>query len=549
MISRGQLEQLQGNVASLGGRRLAVLAGSGLFILFAVVAGSYYLSRSPMSALYVGLTADDVSRIGAALQEAGVPFDADAEGSKIFVAPENAARARMLLAERGLPSSNTAGYELFDKLGSMSLTSFMQNITRLRALEGEIARTVQSMKDVKAARVHIVLPDQGSFRRAAQSPSASVVIRTAQSGMPPSAQAIRQLVAAAIPGMSLDQVSVLTTDGTVLASGEDGTGAAPSKMLELEKTVSRDLQAKVRKTLAPYLGLENFESSVTARLNIDKRQVNETAFDPESRVERSVRTVRESGSQQNTTNRWAVTVEQNIPAEETAQQPGEQSQRQNERREELTNYELNSKTTATVSEGYRIESLAVAVVVNRKRLIPAPGGATEPGNAVEQQLREVERLVTAAVGLNAERGDKMTVSAVDFLSDSEQLEPLETGGFWAGAASLANTIIIAATMIGITMIVIWFVVRPMLRHSPEQAVLPSLNASTPLLAETASYKDAVAAPDGRALASPLPPEETVPDYAAAVRARQSRTSVRRLEEVVEQNEEQAAAILREWMRG
>ena len=112
------------------------------------------------------------------------------------------AQARMLLAEKGLPSSANAGYELFDKLGSIGLTSFMQEITRVRALEGEIARTIQAMKGVKAARVHIVLPDTGSFRRNRQPPSASVIMRTESAGDFSPAPAIRHLVAAAVPGMT-----------------------------------------------------------------------------------------------------------------------------------------------------------------------------------------------------------------------------------------------------------------------------------------------------------------------------------------------------------
>jgi flagellar M-ring protein FliF len=553
MITRDQLAGVQDNIAALGPKRLSVLAAAGLLILSVIAVGSYYLSRPKMDALYVGLTAEDVSRMGAALQEAGIRFDVNAEGTKVLVSPGDAVRARMLLAEKGLPSSNTAGYELFDKLGSMSLTSFMQNITRLRALEGEIARTIQSMKGVKAARVHIVLPDQGSFRRAAQAPSASVVLRTDQGGALPSARAIRQLVAAAIPGISLDQVSVLSTDGTVLASGQEGEAAMPSKMLELEKTVSKDLQDKIGKTLAPYLGVGNFETSVTARLNLDKKQVSETNFDPESRVERSVRVVRENSNQQNTNNRWAVTVEQNLPADQTQQQPGEQSRRQNERREELTNYELNSKTIATVSEGYRIEAVAVAVVVNRKRLVEAVGNAqADSATALSGQLREVERLVSAAVGLNEARGDRLTVSAVDFLEEGQLLEPLEQADFWGAASSMAHSLVIAVTMLALTGAVIWFIVRPALRSataeggSLQPVGMPSV--FTESLPPSASAAGPQAVAGQRALTAPQPEDDT-PDYAAALRAKQARNSIKRLEEVVELNEEQAAAILKEWIRG
>ena len=150
-----------------------------------------------------------VSRIGAALKEAGIAFDVNSEGTKVMVRAQQTAQARMLLAEKGLPSSANAGYELFDKIGSLGLTSFMQEVTKLRALEGEIARTVQLMKGVKAARVHIVLPVRGSFRATQQPPSASVVLRTDGAIEARTAQSIRHLVAAAIPGMNRDKVTVL----------------------------------------------------------------------------------------------------------------------------------------------------------------------------------------------------------------------------------------------------------------------------------------------------------------------------------------------------
>ena len=280
MAGGDQLERLWASLVGLGPRRLAALAGVGIAIFAIVGFGSYYLSRPDLEVLYVGLTPPEVSRMGAVLQEAGVTFDVSAEATKLLVKRGEAAKARMLLAERGLPNSSTAGYELFDKLGSMGLTSFMQNITRVRALEGEIARTIQAMRGVKAARVHLVMPDPGSFRREPQPPSASVVIRSETSEMP-AAGAIRQIVAAAVPSMKPENVAVLSTDGTILASGQEGAAATSGKLLDLEKQVSKEIADNIRKTLTPFLGLGNYETSVSARLNLDKRETSETAFDPE----------------------------------------------------------------------------------------------------------------------------------------------------------------------------------------------------------------------------------------------------------------------------
>ena len=335
----------------------------------------------------------------------------------------------------------------------------MQEVTRVRALEGEIARTIQAMRGVKAARVHIVLPDGGSFRSKRQPPSASVIVRTDAANDFGSAPAIRHLVAAAVPGMTIDQVTVLSTDGTILASGGDFASASPARMMSLEKTIGRELQDNIAKTLTPYLGFNNFEISVAARLNTDKRQINETAFNPESRVERSVRVIKETGSQQNNNSRAAVGVEQNVPAEQASTASGDQSKRSNERREELTNYEVSSKTTSTVSEGYKIDQLTVAVVINRKRLLASLGEGAGP-EAVEKQLKDVERLIESAAGIDAKRGDRITVSAVEFLQGSQPLEPDASSGIAHQLVGQLGSIVNALAIVGVAALLIWFGLRP-----------------------------------------------------------------------------------------
>lgn len=537
MLGLEQIERLWASMLALGVRRLAVLGLVGLTVFGAVGLGSHYLSRSDFETLYVGLNPQDASRIGAALNEAGIPFDIDSDGTKVMVRNGMTARARAMLAEKGLPNSGGAGYELFDKLGSMGLTSFMQEITRVRALEGEIARTVQAMKGVKAARVHIVLSDAGSFRRVRQPPSASVVIRVEGTDFS-SAQAIRHLVSAAVPGMTVDQVRILSTDGTVLAAGGDTINATPGKMVDLEKTINKELQDNVRKTLTPYLGLDNFEISVAARLNMDKRQINETNFDPESKVERSLRVIKETGSSQNTANRQPVGVEQNVPEEGGSAASGDQSKRSNERKEELTNYEVSSKTISTVSEGYRIENLTIAVVINRKRLMAALG-ENPTQEAVDAQLKEVERLVGSAAGADTKRGDRITVAAVEFLPGGHELEPAGSLGIGEQLLRQTGTLVKALTILVATVLLIWFGLRPMTR---------ALLDYTPAAA-TAGGSLKVE-PDARpALAnSHRTVDEAEPNLIADLTSKRGRTPQKRLEQMIDYDEEQAAAVLRQWLR-
>jgi flagellar M-ring protein FliF len=130
-------------------------------------------------------------------------------------------------------------------------TSFMQDVTRLRALEGELARTIQMMRSVKAARVHIVLADEGSFRRERQPSSASVMLRTDGGDDRATGEAIRHLVASAVLGMKIDDVTVLNVDGRLLASGSDSVAKSPDNLLALEKEVSQEIRESVTRTLTP----------------------------------------------------------------------------------------------------------------------------------------------------------------------------------------------------------------------------------------------------------------------------------------------------------
>jgi len=439
---------------------------------------SFYLTRPTYETLYVGLSRDDVNRMGSALGEAGIAFDVTSDGSSVQVPIGMAEKARMFLAEKGLPTSNNAGYELFDKMGSLGLTSFMQEVTRQRALEGEIARTIQAVQGVKAARVHIVLPDKGSFRRANQKPTASVVIRSDASFRLESAQAISQLVAAAVPSLEVGSVTVLDTAGQVLTSAADSTNATSVMMASLESQLATRIDENVRRQLTPYLGVEHFQTSVQVELDTDRRQMSETVFDPESQVARSVRTMRDMGDSQNSRNSDAVGVEQNIPQEEIASSGGENSTDKRDRREEITNYEISSKTIATVSDGYQVKKLSVAVVVDKTRLLSTTPSSTEGAensdaadslNAtpsqeqIDAEMERIRQMVAAAAGLDTTRGDLVNVTAVDFVgmndNDGAPIEP----SFMQLLAPYMSSMVGGAALIIAVLLVLFLGVRPLMR--------------------------------------------------------------------------------------
>jgi len=532
------VERLWTNLQGLGVRRLVALAVIGLSVFAVTGLAGYYLSRPAMETLYSGLDRDDVAAIGSALREAGVAFDVNAEATSVLVSAGQASTARMILAEKGLPRGGAVGNELFDKLGSLGLTSFMQDVTRLRALEGELARTIQMMRSVKAARVHIVLADEGSFRRERQPSSASVVIRTDGGDDRMTGEAIRHLVASAVPGMKLDDVTVLNVDGRLLASGSDSVDKSPDNLLALEREMSQEIREGVSRTLIPYLSARNFQISVAARLNADKTQTNETIYNPDQRVERSVRVTKEQQSSQNAAGSQPAGVEANLPKQNGAGTEQKQSNDQTQKREELTNYEVSSRSIQTTSAGFVIQNLSLAVLVNRAALTASLGDKPSP-EAVAAQVKEIEQLVASAAGLDKQRGDVVKISVVDFVDSSRDMEPAPGPSLVEIVARQTGSIVNAGAIVLVAAMLLWFGLRPGLRM---------LLAAPPVPAEAALAEPmALAAPEtGQNLL--VESEAGRDEFLEALLARRDNGPERKLLKLVEFDENQAATILKQWIR-
>ncbi|MBB4348695.1 flagellar M-ring protein FliF [Rhizobium cellulosilyticum] len=412
----------------------------------------------------MNLESSDLNQVSMALAEANLAFEVGSDGKSIQVPVGSTSKARLLLAERGLPNSSNAGYELFDNVGSLGLTSFMQEVTRVRALEGEISRSIQQISGVSAARVHIVMPDVGNFRRAQQKPTASVMIRAGSSTGRKAASSIRHLVASAVPGLDVEDVTILDSTGQLLASGDDGGNNQINRSLGIVQSVQSEIETNIDKALAPFLGMDNFRSSVTAALNTDSQQTQETVYDPNSRVERSVRATRENAQSQQSADDNASTVEQNVPqaAPDQGGNNGPKSSDKSDKREEQTNYEINQKTIATTRNSYLIEKVSVAVVVNRGRIAQMVGEPADQAK-IDAYLAEMQKIVTSAAGISPDRGDVITLTAMDFL-ESQLLEETATGPSVTEVLTRnLGGIINSLAFLGVAFLVIWLGLRPLVR--------------------------------------------------------------------------------------
>jgi flagellar M-ring protein FliF len=538
-----QIQSIISNLRGFGVKRLAMLAGIAVLVMGVIGIASVYLNRPAYDTLYVGLDRADVNQIGLVLGEAGIGFDVGADGTSVLVPAGTTAQARMLLAEKGLPTSANAGYELFDNVGSLGLTSFMQQITRVRALEGEIARTIQSISGIKAARVHIVMSERANFRRDEQQPSASVVIRYAGIDAEKSAMSIRHLVAAAVPGLSADKVTVLDSSGNLLAAGDDPSNTSAARTLGVEQTVEAQIGDNIRRALTAYLGPDNFRASVKAEVNTDTRQTEETIFDPNSRVERSVQSVRANENNNQKQASTPASVEQNLPETQATATDGPQSSSQNDRREEITNYEINSKKIATVSNGYTVTKMSIAVVVNQQRLTAILGKDATP-EQIAKRVAEIQKMVASATGLDEKRGDIIDVSAVEFI-DGLDGEAIPQAGMLDSIGQHAGTMINAGAFIVVVFLVAFFGLRPMAAALTAKATPALAGPSFDDVQRSLPTPEAMAATDSAAIGT-LPGTRPGPTPLDDLRQKIRPAPQDRLARMVDLNEERTAQILRKW---
>ena len=564
MNALAQAKRIWANLMALGAKRLATLALVGGLVFALTGFAGWYLSRPSQETLYSGLDRDDVVSIGAALQEAGIPFDVSSDGTSVLTPVGQTAQARMILAQKGLPHSGNVGDELYDKLGSLGLTSFMQQVTRVRALEGELARTIQMIRGVKAARVHVVLGDEGSFRRERQPPSASVIIRGDGFDAHATGLAIRKLVAAAVPGMKPEEVTVLDVNGQLLASGSDSLDNAPDNLLALQMSVSREIRDSITRTLAPYLNPHNFQVSVAAKLNADKTQTNETTYDPDKSAQRSVRVTKEKQNSQNSAGAAPAGVQANLPKPPNSSNDTKQSTDSTDKKEELTNFEISSKSVTVTSQGFVVKGLSVALLINRAALAATLGDKPDQA-AMDKAVGDIQQLASEAAGLDKTRGDTIKVAVVDFADASKDMEPVPGPTIMEILGRQLGTIIAALAILAVGGLLVLFGVRPLtqalLAAPAEAGAAAGGTDSTPALEappfemrnawgdeppQTAAIgaMNGLGADDNLLLNS----SDSRDAFLDALRERRERGARQKLQKLVDFDEEHAARVLKAWIK-
>src|SRR5829696_6247450 len=276
-----------GRLAAMGAVTIALVG----FFAFVIMR----FSQPTMLPLFTGLDVKDASAIVKELESSGTSYELRGDGSTVMVPAEQVARLRMSLAQNGLPSGGGVGYEIFDKGDSLSATSFVQNINQLRALEGELARTIRGLDRVDLARVHLVIPERALFQRDREPPSASIVLKVRGGLEPGQIRAIRHLVATAVEGLKPDRVSIVDESGALLADGA-GSQQAEGGSDDRQAAFERRLSEQVQRIVESVVGGGRARVQVAAELDFNRITQTQDLYDPESKVVRSTLTREENAA-------------------------------------------------------------------------------------------------------------------------------------------------------------------------------------------------------------------------------------------------------------
>jgi flagellar M-ring protein FliF len=442
-------------IIAMGAVTLALMA----FFAFLIVRAT----APQMSPLFTDLSAEDSSAIIKDLERQGIPYDIKGDGAIVLVQKEMIPRLRMKLAEGGLPKGGGVGYEIFDKSDALGATSFVQNINHLRALEGELSRTIRAIDRVQQARVHLVLPERPLFSREKAEPSASIVLKVRGRLEPQQVRAIRHLLASAVNGLKPQRVSVVDESGRLLADGADDAGGASTD--ERKVAYERRLREQVESIVTSVVGPGHARVQLTAEFDFNRITQTSDKYDPESRVVRSSQT-REEVTGNGDANANQVSVGNELPGGNARPEGGAQQARdQNRKSEEIVNYEISRTTKTEVIEGGRINRVSVAVVVDGIYAKNDKGEVVYQPRSKEE-IDRIAALVRTAIGFDQKRGDQVEVANLR-LAETPSFPISEPAG-WMSMLQFTKDDIMRGVELGVMallgILVLLLGVRPMIRR-------------------------------------------------------------------------------------
>ena len=551
----------------MGAGRLSVMLVTffGLVVFFIFIAAR---SNTPgMTLLYANLSTADSTEVAAKLDTAKIVYRLSEDGTQVMVPQKEVGKARVLLAQDGLPHQGSVGYEIFDQKQAFGTTSFVQNINQVRALEGELSRTISTIDGVRSARVHLVLPQRELFSKETTPASSSVFLNLRNSaGLGgEQIQAIQHLVAAAVPQLKASNVAIIDQTGNLLARGEedDQDSASARSGEEMKQKYERRLTRSIEDMIGRIVGYGKVRATITADMNFDVVNRNSESYNPEGQVVRSTQTTNEENIDNSSSgNASAVTVENNLPglpgAPPTTKAASASPASKNNRTEEVTNYEISKTIENMVRASGQIQKLSIAVLVDGRyetdpKATPpkdAPKDWQAPKKYIPRDQAELDKiasLVKSSVGYDESRGDTLQVVNMQFAEDTETdnlpKDESQLMGFQkADLLGVAETI----TLSIVAMLVILLVLRPLATHIIQSTARAPQTGSS-LAEETALLTNAARTPQ---LAPPEPSKDSELEAMidmSQVEGKVKASSVQKISELVQNHPTETVAVIRSWM--
>lgn len=549
------MQQLISLWLALDGRRRAIV----LFSVLAMFGGVLMLSRiasSPTySLLYSGLEPSTSGEVVQSLEQRGVLYDV--RGNSIYVENTRRDELRMSLASEGLPALNGQGYELLDSLSGFGTTAQMFDAAYWRAKEGELARTIVAGPQIRSARVHIANAASQPFRQSSNSTASVTATSVTGSLTSGQAKALKYLVASAVSGLSPDNVSVIDGRSGIVVSGDSETATGSTgedRANELKHNVERLLEARV--------GVGNAIVEINVETATEREAITEIQFDPDGRVAISSE-IEERTTSSNDSRGGSVTVASNLPDGDAGNSNNNSSSQDSETRER-TNFEVSETRREILRSPGAIMRISTAVLVDGEFETDEQSGQKIWKARSEEELQALEDLVAAAIGLNTERGDTLTLRSMKFettLAQGSIASPTFVQRLNLDVMKLVQIAVLSL----VTLILGLFVLRPII----SKAALPALPGPTSaerydpiasskpastLLDGSSSSTDGVGAITGEIDDSGLMPpglsvlgNENLASTSIAGAASAQSDPVDKLRQMIENRQDETVEILRNWI--
>lgn len=537
------------NKSKLGAVLAVAIMTIGFFVFI-----TYKLSNADMVPLFSNLSLKDSASIVAELEKSAIPYDLTAGGTQILVPADRVLRLRMNMAEQQLPGGGSlVGYEIFDRSETFGSSNFVMNVNMMRALEGELSRTIGALSGVDSARVHLVMPKRELFTRERSQPSASVTVkmRGGQSLERAEVTAIAHLVASAVPALDASMVTIVDGHGRLLARGDgtEGIDGMGSSAQEQQVAFENRMQHMVENLLEKVVGPGNVRVQIAADMNFDRIVTNSETYDPDGQVARSTQSTSETEKMVDGSGEAPVSVSQNLPQANAGAAAGDSSIRDVERTGETTNFEISKTIQNHIREGGTVNKLSVAVLVDGVYTGEDEERTYTPRS--EEEMQKLRSLVATAIGFNEERGDQIELVNMPFSDNADTIEDASFfERFKLEVQGIAQTLIIALVAI----LAILLVLRPAVTQLVRQTGSPSEQVSSDLAALEGPDGVPAVAGGGGSGAPALPigegggaPEDESTINVANIKGGMKSSSMKQVNEIVEQYPEETMNVLRQWM--